>query len=229
MKLSINSSPLFHLFFPHVCLGCGSDVIDKENFICLDCINSLPHTNYAMHGNNPVEKKFWGRVSLESAMSQFYFSKGSAVQNLIHEFKYRGNKKVGRYLGNLIGKNLLNSNRFPIDAIIPLPLFEKKEKQRGFNQSEILARGISCAMNVPVINKNVIRIVNTESQTKKHRLERWKNVEKIFFVSNPAQLEGKYLLLVDDVITTGSTIEACAGEILKVSKVKLSIAALATT
>ena len=224
---SITSSPLFHLFYPHNCIGCGSDVISEENFLCLKCINDLPHTNFAMHKNNAVEKKFWGRIAVASAMSEFYFSKGSIVQNMIHEFKYRGNKKAGKYFGNIMGKSLLNSTRFNIDIIIPLPLFERKEKMRGFNQAEILCNGISEIINKPVISKNLIRKVGTETQTKKHRIERWKNVDGIFYVQEPKQLEGKSILLVDDVITTGATIDACGTEILKIKDVKLSVASLA--
>ena len=229
MKISvITSSPLFHLFYPHNCIGCGSDVIQNENFLCLDCINDLPHTNFALHKNNPVEKKFWGRIALASAMSEFYFSKGTIVQNMIHEFKYRGNKKAGNYFGNLMGKSLLKSNRFSnIDVIIPLPLFERKEKMRGFNQAEILCNGIAEVINKPVIKKNVIRKVFTETQTKKHRVDRWKNVEGIFHVTDPQSLEGKNILLVDDVITTGATIDACGTEILKIKNVTLSVASLA--
>jgi len=227
MTSSFTKSPLFHLFFPHTCVGCGSDVIDTDRFICLQCVNDLPHTNFAMHSTNPVEKKFWGRIPVASAMSEFYFSKTSVIQNLIHEFKYKGNKKIGHYLGNMIGKSLINSNRFPIDAIIPLPLFEKKEKKRGYNQAEILCYGISEELNIPLIKNNVIRMIHTETQTKKGRLERWTNVEKVFFVKHPESLENKHLLLVDDVITTGSTLEACGSKILKVKNVKLSIATLA--
>lgn len=180
-----------------------------------------------MHKNNPVEKLFWGRIALASAMSEFYFSKGSMIQNMIHEFKYRGNKKAGHYFGNLMGKSLLNSNRFNIDVIVPLPLFERKENIRGFNQAEILCNGIAEILNKPVIRKNVIRKVATETQTKKHRLERWKNVEGIFYIADPEQLQGKHILLVDDVITTGATIDACGSEILKIKDVTLSIASFA--
>ena len=217
------------MFYPHNCIGCGSDVIDKENFLCLECVNDLPHTNFAMHANNPLEKKFWGRISLTSAMSEFYFSKESIVQNMIYELKYRGNKKAGFYFGNLMGKSLLNSNRFDVDILIPLPLFEGKERMRGYNQSEILCNGISGVINKPVIRNNVIRKVFTETQTKKHRIERWKNVKDIFFVTDPKSLEGKHILLVDDVITTGATLDACGSEILKIKNVKLSVAALALT
>lgn len=217
------------MFYPHNCIGCGSDVIDKENFLCLECVNDLPHTNFAMHANNPLEKKFWGRISLTSAMSEFYFSKESIVQNMIYELKYRRNKKAGFYFGNLMGKSLLNSNRFDVDILIPLPLFEGKERMRGYNQSEILCNGISGVINKPVIRNNVIRKVFTETQTKKHRIERWKNVKDIFFVTDPKSLEGKHILLVDDVITTGATLDACGSEILKIKNVKLSVAALALT
>lgn len=221
------SSPLFHLFYPHNCIGCGSDVISNESFLCLECINDLPYTDFAMHQNNPVEKKFWGRIALASAMSEFFFSKGSMVQNMIHEFKYSGNKKAGHYFGNLMGKSLLFSNRFNIDVIVPLPLFERKEKMRGFNQAEILCNGIAEILKKPVIRNNVIRKVFTDTQTKKHRIERWKNVEGIFFVTDPNELEGRHILLVDDVITTGATIDACATEILKIKGVTLSVASLA--
>jgi len=225
---SITSSPLFHLFYPHNCIGCGSDTIQNENFLCLDCINDLPHTNFAMHKNNPVEKTFWGRIALAASMSEFYFSKGTIVQNMIHEFKYRGNKKAGHYFGNMMGKSLLNSNRFDdIDVIIPLPLFDRKEKTRGFNQAEILCNGIAEIINKPVIKQNVVRKVFTETQTKKHRIERWKNVEGIFYVTDPQSLEGKNILLVDDVITTGATIDACGTEILKIKNITLSVASLA--
>lgn len=224
---SFTLSPLFNLFYPHTCIGCGSDVIEKDNFLCLDCLNDLPRTHFAMHKNNPVEKKFWGRIALASATSELYFVKGSMVQNMIHEFKYRGNKKAGLFLGNMMGNSLLNSNRFPIDALIPLPLFEKKQKMRGFNQAEILCLGIADVLAKPVIKNNVIRKVFTETQTKKHRIERWKNVEGIFYINNPKELEGKHILLVDDVITTGATIDACGTEILKLENVKLSVASLA--
>lgn len=224
----ITTSPLFHLLFPHNCIGCGSDIIGKDNFLCLECINGLPQTQYAMHANNPVEKVFWGRIEINSAMSELYFSKSSIVQNLIHEFKYKGNKKLGGYLGNFIGKSLLNSNRFQnIDCIIPLPLFEKKEKFRGYNQAEILCHGISEIINIPVLTKIVIRKVATKTQTKKSRVERWENVRKTFTVLHPELISDKHILLVDDVITTGATLEACATEILQVLGTQVSIATLA--
>ena len=228
MQKLLTSSPVFHLLFPHICVGCGSDLIDQGNFLCLECINDLPHTNFALHANNPAEVIFWGRVPINAVMCELYFSKASIMQNLVHEFKYKGNQEIGIYLGNLIGKSLANSNRFKnIDLLIPIPLFMEKEKRRGYNQAKVLCAGISQILSLPISTNNVVRIVNTETQTKKKRLQRWKNVDKTFRVSNPQELEGKHILLVDDVITTGATLEACASEILKVKNTKVSIAALA--
>ena len=219
---------VLHLFYPHVCAGCGSDIIDDANLLCLHCINSLPHTNFAAHANNPVEKIFWGRLPLTSASSEFYFAKGTILQHLIHEFKYKGNKDVGMYLGALMGSSFMSNNRFAkIDALVPLPLYDDKERKRGFNQAAILCKGMSEIMGIPVITGNVIRKRFTETQTKKHRAQRWENVEGSFEISNRLQLKGKHLLLVDDVVTTGATLEACGREILNINEVQLSVATLA--
>ena len=137
--LSAILSPLVHFFYPHNCLGCGSDLLEKENLLCLECINDLPHTNFALHANNPLEKIFWGRIAITMGMSEFYFSKDSIIQNCIHEFKYRGNKKLGLYLGKMMGRSMQNSNRFgKINYLITLPLFTAKEFKRGFNQASII-------------------------------------------------------------------------------------------
>jgi len=221
-------SPLVHLFYPDLCEGCGSDLVQRHNLLCLTCINQLPHTSFANHEDNPVEKIFWGRLKLEAGMSQFYFAKGSIIQKLVHEFKYNGNKDIGTYLGKMTGESLLNSSRFKnIDVIIPLPLFASKEYRRGFNQSAILCDGISSVMNIPVDKNNVTRKHYTDTQTKKHRTERWENVMNSFQINESRLLNDKHVLLVDDVITTGATLEACGAEILKGINTKLSIATLA--
>lgn len=171
---------------------------------------------------------FWGRIAISAGMGEFYFSKNSVIQNLIHELKYKRNRKAGLYLGNLIGESLAGSNRFSdVDMLVPLPLFPKKQFRRGYNQAEVLCEGITQVFKKPVLVKNVTRIVHTETQTKKGRVERWENVEKSFAVKDAASLQGKHILLVDDVITTGATMEACGAEILKVNGTKLSFATLA--
>ena len=221
-------SDTLHLFYPHTCTGCGSDTLHKENLLCINCINDLPHTNFAQHADNPVEKIFWGRIPINAAHSEFYFSKDALIQFLIHQLKYKGNKEMGIYLGELMGKSLLTSNRFlHIDAIVPLPLFADKERKRGYNQANIISQGITAIMNIPIVQNNVCRKRFTETQTKKHRTERWENVAESFIVTDPAALQGRHILLIDDVITTGATLEACAKDILSIEHVKISIATVA--
>jgi ComF family protein len=221
-------SPLLHLFYPHVCTGCGSDLLDEDNLLCLDCLDGLPHTNFAMHPGNPVEKIFRGRIDILAAMSEFYFTKGGLVQKLIHELKYNGNKEIGHYLGNMMGRSMLNCERFSgLNEIIPLPLFIEKEFKRGYNQAAVLSSGISNILQLPVRNDIVSRKRYTETQTKKHRTERWENVEGSFAINNEDHCFNKHILLVDDVITTGATLEACGSSILGIDGTKLSIATLA--
>ena len=165
---------------------------------------------------------------LPATQAILWFSKASLTQNLIHEFKYKGNKEVGKFLGRMMGKSLKESNRFnDIDLLIPLPLFEKKEKKRGYNQSLILCEGIKEIMDVPLMIGNVQRKIATSTQTRKGRKERWENVSDSFNISNPEDLAGKRILLVDDVITTGATLEACGAELLKIKSTQLYIASLA--
>ncbi len=218
---------LSHLIFPHVCESCGSDIIDSDNMLCLRCISSLPQTNFHLHGNNPIEKLFWGRLPVTYATAQYYFTKESMMQHLIQQFKYRANKELGLYLGRLIGNSLMQSNRFlSIDALVPLPLHEAKERKRGFNQATILCNGIAEVMTKPVLKDVVIRNTATESQTKKSRVERWQNMESRFELINEKRVSDKHILLIDDVVTTGATLEACGRELLKANNTQLSIATL---
>ena len=216
-----------HLFFPHTCTGCGSDVLKVEDLLCFKCIDELTHTGFEKFPNNPIEKIFIGRLPILAAHSQFYFAKGHLLQHLIHEFKYKGNKDIGLYLSRIMGKKMLESNRFNnIDYLIPLPLFANKEFKRGFNQAAIICDGISLEMNIPVLKNVVTRVIFTETQTKKNRLDRWENVAESFKVVIPAMLENKHIMLVDDVITTGATLDACAQKIKQIVGTKISIATL---
>jgi ComF family protein len=220
----------FHLFYPHICQGCGTDIISAQSVLCIRCIDNLPITNFHFHTGNQVEKIFWGRIPLNHATSLCYFNSGSLIQSLLHQLKYKGNKELGYFLGRLMGSVFIESNHFNnMDALLPLPLHPAKEKKRGYNQARVLCEGMSETMNIPVLNNNVHRVSATSTQTKKNRIERWQNIEGKFAISNKEQLENKHVLLVDDVITTGATLEACGMEILQVENVRLSIASLAYT
>jgi ComF family protein len=215
-----------HLLFPHVCTGCGSDILSEETVLCMRCIAAMPETNFELHPGNPVEKTFLGRLPLVGATAQFYFTKESLMQHLMHQFKYKGNKELGLQFGKMMGEQIKRSGRFEVDALIPLPLFPAKEKRRGYNQATLLCQGMAEAMRIPVLDKVIIRPQHTETQTKKGRIERWKNMEGKFILSNPDAILNKHVLLVDDVITTGATLEACGNELMKAGGVRLSVATL---
>jgi ComF family protein len=212
-----------HLFYPHTCHGCGSDVLHQDSLLCAKCFVTLPHTNFAQHANNPTEEIFWGRLPLVAAHSEFYFAKETLIQHLVHQLKYKSNRDIGIFLGGLMAKSLLNSNRFnQLDALIPLPMFADKEKKRGYNQAAVICEGMSPILNVPVLSNYLIR----QRFTKKHRVERWENVAGSFVMKNSEQLKGKNLLLVDDVVTTGATLEASGQLLQQIDGVKLNIATL---
>jgi ComF family protein len=224
----INTRKLFndfiHLLYPHNCAGCGSDLLENDQSICIHCFTNLPETNYAALPGNPIEKIFYGRLNIEYATAGYYFSKSSVLQQLIHQLKYKGNIEVGHQLGVWLGLQLQKSNRFTtIDALVPLPLYPSKEKKRGYNQATILCNGIAEIMNVPVLDKVVLRNRYTDTQTKKGRTERLLNVDASFEVSEPAAIQQKHVLLIDDVITTGATLEACGLAIKEENDVRLSM------
>jgi ComF family protein len=218
---------VIHFIFPHICEGCGSDLRSAESFLCLKCIDMLPYTDFHLYPANPVEKIFWGRLPVTHASAQFYFTKTSIIQRLMHQFKYHGNRQLGFYLGQLMGYSLSGSNRFLyLDALIPLPLFESRERRRGFNQAAVLCEGISSVLGIPVMKNVIKRSSFTETQTKKGRLERWKNMEGKFCLQEAISLVNKHVLLVDDVITTGATLESCGSELLRIPGIRVSIATL---
>lgn len=220
---------LSELIFPRLCVACGDKLIEQEQWICLNCLHHLPRTNFHLTTENPVAQLFYGRVHIEFATSFFYFTKGSCYQSLIHNLKYKGMKELGAEMGKHFAIDLSRSNDFSsVDLICPVPLHPKKEKSRGYNQSWWIALGMAQQMHKPVSIGNLVRTISTETQTRKTRFERWKNVEGIFELKNPAVFSGKHILLVDDVVTTGATIEACAQAILSNCDARVSIATLAT-
>ncbi len=227
-KLARNISDLVDLFFPKVCITCGERLISQENYLCMNCWHDLPVTNFHKNQNNKVAQLFWGRVKIENATSFFGYKKGSRYRELIHYIKYKGLKELGFETGRRFGLILAQTPEFSsIDIVVPVPLHKRKLKKRGFNQSDWIATGIAEALKKPVSTDNLFRRVFTSTQTKKNRFERFRNVEGIFAINNSVQFEEKHILLIDDVVTTGSTLEACAVELLKLRNTKVSIATLA--
>jgi ComF family protein len=192
------------------------------------CYVVIPRTNFHIENENPVAQLFWGRCMIEKAAAFSFFNKGSRIRNLIHNLKYKGIKELGYELGRIYGLSLKSSGfTVNIDLIIPVPLHPSKKRNRGFNQSELISTGISDATGLPVNINSLARSKVSATQTRRSRFERWTNVEGIFRVTDPDILKDRHILLVDDVITTGSTIESCANELLKVEGVKVSVVALA--
>lgn len=220
---------LQELLFPRLCVTCGDKLIEQENWICLHCLNHVPRTNFHNQRENKVAQLFYGRVKIEYATSFFFFSKGSIYQNLLHNLKYKGMKEIGHEIGKHFAFDLMQSPDFmDIDIVCPVPLHPEKEKKRGYNQSWWIASGMALQMQKELSDNNLKRLIATETQTRKNRFERWQNVDGIFNLSVPEAFENKHVLLVDDVITTGSTLEACAQEILTKANARVSIATLAT-
>ncbi|MBC8033984.1 MAG: ComF family protein [Chitinophagaceae bacterium] len=219
---------LLHIFFPHLCAGCGNDIADADAIICIRCLEDLGTTNFNTVAGNLTEKIFSGRLPIINASSLCYFSKDSLVRHLMHQLKYRDHKELGYFLGRLMGASLRQTDRFAdIDGLVPLPLFFSREKKRGYNQATILCEGMAAAMQLPVWKDVVTRTSFTDSQTKKNRTERWQNIEGRFELQDIEKLTGRHVLLVDDVVTTGATLEACGLELLRAPGAKLSISTLA--
>jgi len=215
------------LFFPTICPACKLRMAD-ELLLCLFCENNLPETNFHLNIENPIAKTFWGRIPVEAATALFYYNKGSKVQNLIHQIKYRGNQQLGEFMGKKIGNTIINSALFnKIDIIVPVPLHPKKLKKRGFNQSTCIAKGISSVIDKPVLESTVIRTSYTDTQTRKNRINRWQNVKDVFEVADIKALYNKNILVVDDVITTGSTLEALMQKMHKKVEARFYVVSLA--
>ena len=216
------------MLFPKICVSCAKPLNAKEDTICISCLINLPKTNYHRLSQNPVSERFKGRLRVHDATSFLYFAKGNSTRSLLHHLKYNGRQDIGRRLGALFAKDLMNDGYHPGDLIIPLPLHHAKHRIRGYNQCDSIAQGLSKYFGSKVRNDIVFRISNNSTQTKKGRFDRWKNVSGIFSVRGDEQIAEKHVILLDDVITTGSTLESCGQSILNAGAAKLSILTLAT-
>lgn len=220
-------SDFVSLIYPQLCLACGESLIHQEKTLCTSCLYSLPYTDFYKYPDNTIARQFWGRVPVEHALAVWLFYKGNHIQRLMHQLKYNKKKEVGYLLGRLAGKRLAGTPWFSIpDAIIPVPVHPSKKAIRGYNQSEILALGMAEVLNRPVFTDVLLRPGKAKSQTTKSRYERYLNMQDQFLVKNEDRITGKNILLVDDIITTGATLEACISVCLK-KKVTISVCAIA--
>ena len=215
------------LFYPKYCDGCGRTLVRGEDCICSFCLSNLPKTDFHIYKDNPLEMVFAGRVPVVRAAAFCFFRKGNITQRLVHQLKYKGRKDIGVYLGHLFGLRLSEDKDFQsVDVILPIPLHAKKLRKRGYNQSEHIANGIAKVIPKPVDTKSLIRIVETATQTNKTRYARWENASEVFQLTAPEELAGKHILLVDDIVTTGATIESAAQQLMQLNGTRISVACL---
>jgi ComF family protein len=219
---------IVNLFYPRLCVLCNGNLLIAEKHICTACELDLPLTNFHLEKDNLLEKIFWGRTQLNRGFAFVYFKKGGSVQRMLHQLKYKGNTELAEHIGLLYGTQLQETiAKEKIEVVMAIPLHKSKLRKRGYNQSELFANGLAEALQIENHSGCIIRNKATETQTKKTRFDRWQNVESIFSVKDVEQLKYKHILLVDDVITTGSTIEACANELLQIEGCKVSVASIA--
>lgn len=217
-----------HVVFPNNCICCGRSLVKGERYVCLHCLNEIHPTNYAKTESNKVSERFIGKVDVENACALYFFEPKSKIRTLIHHLKYKGNSGIGIYLGEKLGQKLISSPYYQdIDYIVPVPLHWRRKLKRGYNQSEMIATGIENVTGWKVKKECLYRRKYNKTQTHKNMQERWENTRDIFAVKHSEHIEGKHILLVDDVLTTGATLESCAKALKSAAKVKVSIATLA--
>jgi len=219
---------IIDLFFPKVCYACHEVLNDHEQDICTDCRNNLPVTNFHFHKDNNVSKVFYARVKVEYGTALFRFEKKGLVQQLIHNLKYKGQESIGVFLGDWLGGELKTVKEYSeIDMVIPVPLHKNKLKKRGYNQVAQFAEHIASALNVKYIDNVLLKVTNTDSQVLKSRFARWTSNEELFTLQNKNAIANKHILLVDDLITTGATMEACINVLNQAKNIKISVACMA--
>lgn len=216
------------MLFPDLCVCCDGYLSQQEESICDLCLYTLPRFELIGEIDNPLAKKFWGRLNLEAATAYLSYKSTNDVKKLLHELKYKGNLDLGEEMGKWLGTSLIKTGNFQnIDCVIPIPLHPARQKFRGYNQCDLLGNGLCETMKIPLLKDLVVRERYNGTQTKKKRYERYINSKELFRVLNPEKLENKHVLLIDDVITTGSTMESCGEVLLDVKGLKLSLASLA--
>ncbi|NBC81990.1 MAG: ComF family protein [Bacteroidetes bacterium] len=216
------------LIYPQICPVCLNSLAKNENQLCTACLFSLPRTAFHGLSSNALEESFWGRLPVKHGTAFLFFEKKNRTQQILHEIKYRNNRELGIYMGRLFASELRGSSFDTVDGIVPVPLHPKKLHQRGYNQAELIANGMGDVMNKPVYNNLLVRNIYTTSQTRQGRYERWENMEEAFALNEQMRVQQKHLLLVDDVITTGATLEA-AGQHIAAGDNSISVASLAYT
>ena len=221
---------IFNLFYPELCVICENSLVKGEKIICISCLSDLPVTNFCKIKNNSVETSFYGRIPIIEATSLFYYQKKGKVQKLIHQLKYKGNQEIGSVLGDWLGENMVLSERFKKpDCIIAVPLHPNKMQKRGYNQVTTFGQSLSKKLGIPIIENVLIKVSGSQTQTQKNRFERSTNVNEKFELVDKEVLNGKHILLIDDIITTGATLEACSIQLLRAKNIKISIATMAYT
>jgi ComF family protein len=218
------------LFYPRYCRGCHNSLVQGEELICTQCLLEMPKSNYHLYRENPFYQKFRGRLPVRHVMTLYKFVKESRVQQVLHNLKYKQQPELGEMLGRIYGHDLLQAEfRTSFDLIIPVPLHDSRRRIRGYNQSEEFGKGLSNVLELPCDDTFMMRKAKTETQTHKTKLSRWENVERMFHVVKPEPIAKKRILLVDDVVTTGATLEACGRALLDAECSELSIACIAAT
>lgn len=219
---------LLHLFFPPVCAGCKTVLVANENVICTKCRHEIPLTQHHLNSENEAIKKFYGRIPVEHVSALVYFHKKGIVQELIHCLKYRGQEDIGTVLGEWYAEELISSQLLQtVDTIIPVPLHPKKLRERGYNQVTEFGNALAKKLGIPLNNSILFRQVYSKTQSQKNRLSRTEGIDTIFDVSFDEKDHNKHFLLIDDVITTGATLEVCAKALLKIPGTKISIVCMA--
>ena len=212
------------LILPSRCAGCDEPLLRVENAICTGCRMELPYTRFHDLKGNQVERLFWGRVDLHAASSMLFFERSSKVQRMMHRLKYKADHSIGLELGRLMAKEIKGSERLKdVEAIVPVPLHRSRQRSRGFNQSFVISTGMGEVLEIPALEHGLERVERTTSQTRKGRLQRWQNVKAAFKVNDSKALTKKHVLLIDDVVTTGATLEGCAHMLLELPETKVSV------